>query len=341
MVAMTTQSTARIPLGIADVSASVGYVVGKAGRILALSLTSGEVLAQTEFSATPLTVHKGTVIGWSVIRDQANALHVFAATRKGSVLEPKWREALELPVWVEVDAPEPSALALEATVEGRSIDVTWEAHSSYRGGAPPPSEIENAARHDERHTIRFDLGSGAVLARHTSQSTPSAEQALPDAGTGRRVVAYRFETSWLTQSWRVGTIEAFLAKPDSASRMVLVHRDARDRQYTNEITLTNDPAGEASVTPDGRFIFIQERGARGPAWQVFAADTGDRVSSLPFDPGTESVAVVNDRVVYLVVEHAATTARRSLRCRDLRTGEALWSHLLDEETLRAAPPPPR
>jgi hypothetical protein len=336
---MIEHSALRIPHGIADPEGNVAYVVGPEGLIHCLELGSGEILARTDFPASPLTIDRGTLIGWRPAPGQPNAVRLFAAVRQGNVLRMKWEKTLYLPDWVEVDSLEANRFTLEATIESKLVVVTWEAHSRYRGGAPPPPQVEEAATHEERRTVRLDPETGAAVGQERTEPALSLEeQVLPEVPPTMRIVPYRSGTSWVTQSWRVGSADAFLARTVKEPGIVLVRHDPAGAAGPSEIRLTNDPAAEAAVTPDGRMVFIHEPGGDAPAWHVFSAETGDRITRLPFDPGTEGVAVVNDQVLYLVVKDRGGTRRRSLRSRNLQTGEAMWSFLLSEETLRAPPP---
>jgi hypothetical protein len=336
---MIEHSALKIPHGIADPEENVAYVVGPEGFITCLALESGKSLGRTDFPASPLTIYGGMLIGWRPAPDQPNAVRLFAAARKGKGLHLKWKEALELPGWVEVGSLEPGQFTLGATIEGKRVVATWEAHSRYRGGAPPPAQVEDAASHDERRTVRLDPETGAAVEQERAEPAPSLEeQVLPEMPPTMRIVPYRSGTSWVTRSWRVGSADAFLARTAKEPGIVLVRRDPAGAARGSEIRLTDDPAAEAAVTPDGRMIFVHEPGGDAPAWHVFSAETGDRITRLPFDPGTEGVAVVNDQVLYEVVEDRGGTRRRTLRSRNLQTGEAMWSFLLGEETLRAPPP---
>jgi hypothetical protein len=226
---------------------------------------------------------------------------------------------------------------LEAEIQGGLVVVTWEAHSRYQGGAPPPPQVEEAATRDERRIVRLDRETGAVMGQERAELAPSPEPALPELPPTSRMVPYRSGTSWATQSWRAGSADVFLVRTAEEPGIVLVRRDSGGADGSGEIRLTSDPAAEATLTPDGRLVFIHEPGGDAPAWHVFSTETGEPITRLPFDSGTEGVAVVNDRVLYLVVEDLGTTRRRSLRCRNLHTAEAMWSQLLSEEARKAPP----
>ena len=146
---MIEHSALRIPHGIADPEGNVAYVVGPQGHIHCLDLGNGEVLARTDFPGSPLTIDRGAFIGWRPAPDQPNAVRLFAAVRQGNVLRLKWEETLQLPDWVEIGSLEPNRFTLEAAIQSRLVVVTWEAHSRYRGGAPPPPQVEEAETRGE------------------------------------------------------------------------------------------------------------------------------------------------------------------------------------------------
>lgn len=337
---MVNSSTLQIPCGLADPEREVAYVVGSEGLIHCLDLGSGAVQARTNFAGSPLTIDSGTLIAWTPTHHGPNTIRLLAAVRQGDLLSPKWEQAVQLPQWVEIGSPEPGGFKLEAEIRRPLVVVTWEAHSRYRGGAPPPAQVEEEEKHDERRTIRFDLETGASIGEESAEPASSPEPGLPELPPDKRIVPYRSGASWLTRPWRVGSADVFLARATEEPGIVLIRRYSCGEGGLREIRLTTDPAAAAAVTPDGRFIFIRETGGDPSAWHVFSADSGERVTTLPFDAGTEAVAVVKDWVLYLVVETIGTTLRQSLRCRHLHEGEEMWSHLLSEEARKLPSPPP-
>ena len=337
---MTEHSAAQVPCGYADPEEEVAYIVGPQGRIHLLDLTSGETMARTEFAGTPLTIGDGVLIGWAPAPDQHNAVRLFALVQDGDVLRPKWETELQLPDWVETVSSEPNAFMLQAEIEKERVAVTWGAHARYRGGAPPPPRVEEAATHEERRTLQLDCQTGKLVGKEHVEAAPRPEQALPALTPDRRLVPYFSGTSRLTRPWRAGLAESFLVKTGREPEIVLVRESIGRKAGPVEIRLTEDPAAEAAVTPDGGLIFIHEPAGITPVWHVFSAETGERIASLPFDAGTRGVAVVNERVLYLVVEEHGTVRRWSLRCRNLHTTEAMWSYFLKEDVRSKAPPLP-
>lgn len=334
---MNEQAAVRIPTGLADPAADVAYVVDPEGLIECLDLETGEVLARSEFSGTPLAIDRGALIGWAPAADRPNAVQLFAAVRQNGVLVRRWQQVVELPDWVEVASTEPDRFTLEASIDGAEIVAEWQAQARYEGGAPAPDEVEEAATRDGRRSVRLDRDTGQALGVEEIELAPTEQEALPDLSANQYMVPYRSEASWLTRPWRAGKTEAFLVRTLETPGVMLVRQGGPE---AGEVRISEDPGAIVAVTPEGSLVFVHEPGKGGDTWHVFATETGERVARLPFDPGTEGVSVVNDRVVYLVVERLGATRRRSLRCRNLHSGEAIWSRALGDETLEMAPPPP-
>ena len=336
---MSASSTPRIPCGIVDPEAKIAYVKGRDGRITGIALETGELLARTEFAAMPLAYGEGRLICWSHLPQRPNEVRLHAVVRQGRELIPQWEQTLTLPEWVEVNSPEPDSFQLEVAVDKQRVTAAWEAHSRYRGGAPPPIDVEQAAMRDECHTQHLDLNNGTLIGKALIEPVPTPERMPPKLRPDRRIVPYHAGTSWETQSWRCGAVHACLIKAVDRPGILLLHQDAAGAEA--EIRLTDDPQATAAITLDGGLIFIHEPGETGPVWQVFATATGKHLARLGFDPGTDGIAVIDDRILYVVREDIQGMRRRTLECRGFPSGEAMWSFVLAEEAVKAPPPLPR
>ena len=336
---MSASSTPRIPCGIVDSESKIAYVKGKDGRIAGIALETGKRLAHTDFAAKPLAYSEGRIICWSHLPHRPNEVRLHAVVRQGRDLIPQWEQTLTLPEWVEVNSSEPGSFQLEVAVDEKHVTAAWEAHSRYRGGAPPPIDVEQAALHAERHTLHLDLKDGALIGKARVEPVSPPERIPPKLRPNRQIVPYRAGTSWETQSWRSGAVRACLIKAVDRPGIVLLHEDAMGAEA--EVHLTDDPHAAAAITLDGGLIFIHEPGETPPVCQVFATETGKRLASLDFDPGTEGIAVIGERILYVVREDMPGRRRRKLECRAFPSGKPLWSFVLDEETVKAPPPLPR
>jgi hypothetical protein len=333
---MDSRSTLQIPSGFASSDEDIGYVVGLRGFIYCLNLASGDVLAQTDFSATPLTLYRDMLIGWALEAHGSQMIAIFALVRSENVLWVRWQQPLQLPDWVEVDSIEADAFSIFAEVQDQLLAVTWEARSLYAGGAYPPASVESAAANHERRTIIMEPESGEKTAPPPIPMSPTIEDRALELEPTKRVVPYRSGAGWETRSWRTGSADLLLVREVDAPG-ILLHRLEQDTDASEDIRLSSDPGAIAAVTPDGEHIFIHEPVKAELPWKLFSA-TGERLARLPLEPGAESVAVVNERVLYVVSEESEGLQRKTMRCRELPTGKTLWSFRLSEEALTAPPP---
>jgi hypothetical protein len=336
---MLSSSAHRIPSGIADSESKIAYVQGKDGHIFGLALETGELVASTDFAALPLAYSEGQIICWSHLPHRPNQVRLHAVVRQGRELIPQWEQTLALPEWVDVNSPEPDGFKLEVAVDEKRVTAAWEAHARYRGGAPPPIDVEQAALRAERRTLHLDTKSGALLGKELVDPVPPPEHMPPPPKPNKQIVPYRIGTSWATQPWRSGAARACLIKAMDRPGIVLLREDALGAE--TEVRLADHPETAATVTLDGGMIFIQDPGETGPVWQVFATETGKRLASLDFDPGTDGIAVIDAHILYVRREDIQGMRRRTLECRAFPSGKPLWSFVLDEEIVKAPPPLPR
>ena len=251
---MATSKSVPIPGGIADERAGTVFVEGSNGRILLLELGTGRLLARSDFEATPLSADGTTVVAWRRTEDSPT-VRLSCAGLEGDKLVPRWETPLALPDWVDPDPDDPDSLTLQAARERDSVVVSWTARARYRGGAPPPPEIEAAATHDGGGTIRLDLAKGTVESDERVEAAPRVEEDATPPIPGCRPVPYRSGKAWLTRPLRSGPKEAHLVRRNGEQGIALLTGTGA---ASAETRLSGDANARADVTPDGRTIFIQE-----------------------------------------------------------------------------------
>ncbi len=327
-----------IPRGLADPKGNFGYLVDVQDLIHQLDLESGASLARSSVRGRPLALYDGALIGWAAAPGTSPAIRLFSAARQGDALQMNWETALPLPDWVELGSAEPGRFAITARVEGSRLVVTWEARTQYAGGAPPPAEVTQAQSNSTARTLRLDPGTGAVLSEETVAISLVATPELPQLSPGLFFVPYLQNGIWATQPWGVNGAEHYLVREASQPGILLVRRESPGADGEERMRLSSDPGAEAAVTPDGGLIFIHEPARPEQAWSIFSVRTGEPVTRLPYEVGTEDVAVLGNRVLYLVIEMSGGSRQLTLRCRLLDTGEACWAFPLGVETLGTPPP---
>ena len=325
-----------IPHGVADAETDIAFVAGRDGHVEAIAMGSGEVVARTDFPGTPLAVSGNRVYGWAA-SSRPQSVELFAADLGEGALTVRWRQAIDLPPGVNVASAYAGEFAIDAEPSENDVVFTWEAHARYRGGAGPPPEVAAAARIDEQRTIHVDAEEGTLI-REDSRPAPVVELDAQEL-IAQRLVPYLHTGSWVNQPWQSAGETYVLAKPEKGPGLELRKRDVSPNEPRPVIS--SRPGAEPALTPDGQLLFLHEPDSND--WNVFDVPTGELAAVMEYEHGTESVATVNDRVLFTVVEEVADPPRRRryLRCRGLASGEHLWSHLIGEEEIRGAPPLPR
>jgi hypothetical protein len=336
---MNDLSAIQIPRGLADPHGKFAYVVGPQGLIYRLDLKTGKNQAYTKDPGTPLAIQDEMLIGWAPSQGTSNAVRLFAVVQDGDVLDLVWEQALALPTWVEVGSLEPDRFSLEAEILDEELVVTWQARSRYAGGAPPSPEVEAAETRDASRIVYINPKTGTVLREEHKDSVALTQEPLPDLPANWSIVPYLQGESWATRPWSVNAGNAFLVKTAGEPGILLVRREAGNAARTVETRLTQDPAAVASVTPDGKFVFIHEARNDPASWHVYSGRDGERIAKLPFDPGTQGVSVVGEQVLYLVIQEQGQARPTSLRSRELHTGQEMWSFTIEDGAARTPPKP--
>ncbi len=347
------QEASRIPGGVAEPDGSIGCVEAVGGRIVCLDLATGEQLAWSDAPMRPLLLRNGRLVAWAVSPDRSNVVQPLVGEITTGEFAPRGLEPVELPDWTDPVHDDPGQFTLDATIQGELLVLRWEAHSRYEGGAGPPEFLEEAATNDAGGLVSIDLGSGAVLGAEPCEVSLDPDPALVELVQTFPMMPYKSGASWLNEPWRAGAVEALLLSESAGgeSGLYLRHRDPASRQYGVEHRLSERLDLEAAVTPDGRFVFLNfpetaGKGETGANWHLFSAESGEPLAVLPFEIGTEEVAVAGPRILYLLSEElwdettGTTRLRRKLKARDLEGGEEQWSLLLSEEELAPEMPPP-
>lgn len=328
-----------IPYGVAVDPTNVAFVLVAGGEIAHIDLATGQVLARSDFAGVPLVATKKAMFGWSWNPSSPGVLRLFAACVEGDALRVRWSHQALLPEWVSIESSHTRRFSVHAELDGETVVFVWEAHARYEGGAPPPQEVEMAAVHDERRIVRLAAESGGLIEEESVDATPLAEAQTVDPTT-ERLVPYRRNRGWVNDAWHYGDANALMiSRPVSGSGLVLRRASASVGDDEAEVVRLSDrAAADVVVSGDGSTVFVHEPSSK--HYRAFDVVEGNLVARLPWEAGTDDAAVVGDRVVYSVVEDSAGLRRRFLRARDLTTGQTVFTHLVSEEAIRPAPPPP-
>ena len=132
------------PDGVASADGSVGFLELRTGGVMALELDSGNELWTASLDARPRLALTAELIVQDRGRSQGNVLQLAILNVRRGVVD-RDLDPVVLPEWVSVSDPEQS-FHVDFAAEGEVLVISWRAESRYKGGAPPPPEIEARAR---------------------------------------------------------------------------------------------------------------------------------------------------------------------------------------------------
>jgi hypothetical protein len=305
-----------LPGGVADPTGRTGFLINPQGGIDAVDLVSGDLLWSTTDARRPLLVHADRLIALAVDGDTAR-IRIFDHTQRGTRrLE---SEPLELPLWALAGDTVGRSVSIRARMVKGELRLSWDAHSL----------------RDGQHTgaVAVDTANGKVTARPVE--------------TSAKARTFERELQMLAVRWQgiVGNeFRALVLEEEKGRQTFVLHSwdlTTGKANATNELL-----TGRRLMflpTVDDRYLCLRD-GSAGPeavgdSWSVFAVDTGELVSRVPFAAGTQSVALLGPRVFFLIsgpIRGPITRSfqlPRSLRAVDVKTGKTLWERPVEGKSV--------
>jgi outer membrane protein assembly factor BamB len=294
-----------LPGGIADPAGRNGFIANAAGGIVAVDLRDGKVLWQSTAIRHPIVITGERLYASALTPTGQLCVVGLDATRNGDVVFRS--DAIVLPA----DTAS-RVLTLRWTTGKDHLRILWETAGSSHptGGAI------------------VDLRTGHVQPlTNAADSTPKAPAALEkrvvrwegvvgdtykalvleDTAVGQQLVLY---------GWNSATGQPLPPKPLLQGKRLLVRATLNGQHLCLR---------DALPSPDQK---LERHGHH--AWSIFDASTGNLVAHLPYEPGTQAIAVIGLRAYYLVAGGVPGSvgqpfvSPRVLRALDLTTGATIW-----------------
>lgn len=329
------------PGGIADPAAKTAYVVNTAGGIDAIDLDKGETLWDTKDPAKPLAVAGKKLIVQVAVAGKANAVRlvVLDTAAKGKKLSES--DPVSFPDWVSIGGGYGRSFTSSARVEDGALLLTWDARAWYAGGAPPPPEVEKAARKHETGVAKVSLESGKVemLAADKAPAGPKLPKELEKVASRQ----YWTGSDWQTKPLIAGKVVSALDVKDQGGDkavMSLKRWDLATGKEEETVKLLEGKSLWPQVSGDGRHVFVhqalvkEQLPAGDYAWWVFDLETGKEVAKLPYEGALAEPVVIGSRLYYLVsgprkIGPMPMVQPRSVKAVDLKTGKVAWEHAIE------------
>jgi hypothetical protein len=332
-----------LPCGIADPAGRTGFFASAAGGLEAIDLKTGEVLWETAEAQRPLLVWGTRLLAQAGVQRNRLRVLVFDLADNGHcVLE---SDPVVLPEWVvTADAPGRSFDA-HWKLDGNQLVLAWEATAWYAAVARPTSQQQVAARKHAMGMARIDLDTGRV------EQGP-AERAAAEPPAGPLQALEKKSVRW---QGRVGSrhCAAILEDRDGQQTLVLRSWDQATGREAQPRELLRGKRLLLQATLDGSFFLLRDAGSAPDEkglgkdrtdqhWTLISPELGGEVGRLPYEPGTQAVAVLGRRAYYCVAGPVRghidrpLVQPRTLKAYDLTAGKTVWERPVAARLL--APP---
>jgi hypothetical protein len=319
------------PYGVADENEQIGCLANKQSGLDALHLKTGEWLWHTDQAFEPLIMVNNLLAAKCQTAVDANQLQIIFLDINHPQADALLSERLIFPQWVEVQS---SDFECKIYVENKELIVVWEAHTFYKGGAPPGKLILQQASKDAEGVARIDMETGKVsmLAKTEAVAGKKAEVFEPVIS-----LPYKKGFSWYSAPWTVGDQTFALLSDDTPQQITFlkVWQAATGKQILEE-EIVKGGVFNFHVTRDGKYLFAQSADMENPSslpepeWQIFSLQPLKRLATLRLEPEFDLPAIINSHLYYLSqdsdngLEDNFAIRRETIKARDLDSGKLLW-----------------
>src|SRR5262249_44775360 len=139
-----------------------------------LALQTGRLRWQTSAAQRPLLIHDNRLFAAELVPGQANVLRVRSLDLEDPQQSPRPTSDIVFAPWVDVADGE--AFTFDVYGAEEEVVLQWRARRRYRGGAPPPAEIQQALPRELVGTARLHIDAGVI--KMTNNETPRQAAAL-------------------------------------------------------------------------------------------------------------------------------------------------------------------
>jgi hypothetical protein len=313
-----------LPCGVTDPGGRTGFFANAKGGIDAVDLASGDLLWDLDGAKWPALAEGDRLFAWAPVN--GNGLRVLALDRTQAGRRLLESEPVFFPDWVSVEEAPGRSFSARWRLEKGALVLDWEARAWFVGAHATP-QAEADARRFADGRVRIDVETGK--AESASAEKPAEPPPLPRE-LEKAVVRWQGEAGG-------GRAALVLERADGREKLTLWSWDVGSVHAPRELLA----GGRLLALPtlDGRLLCLRDAAA-GPdptapndslqgGWSLFPLD-GGRPTRAPYEPGTESVAVVGGRAFCLVAGplHGPLdrpfVRPRAVKAFDLQTGKPLW-----------------
>jgi hypothetical protein len=318
-----------LPGGLADPAGRAGFVASAAGGIEALDLQTGEVLWESIEAQRPLLLVGSRLIAQAGTKRNRFRILVYETQTGECVLE---SDPVVLPPWVVTGSASGRSFDARWRLERNQLVCTWEAKAWNAGIAHLPAEQSAAARKHAAGVARIDLDTGRVESGPAEKTEPEPPP-RPLKELENRAV--RWQGS-------IGPFTCAVVIEESPSGQSLVLRmwDPASGKALEPRELLRGKRLLVQTTLEGKYLCLRD-GGNGPDqqggrsireqfWTLLSLDPTAKSAKVPYETGTQAMAVVGPRLFYAVSGPVQGAINRSmvepriLKAVSLESGKVLW-----------------
>ncbi len=316
---------------IVDAARSVLYMMNAAGRIDALDLSTGEVIATSDRKAKPLLLYDDTLLVQAELKDQVEALSLVGLTIKD--LKLKFASDLSLPSQVRT-----GYFYLSARIDGDEIIVLWRSIQRRMSAIPTGKPA-----HVSAGFARFDPVTGRIIA--TGDGEPSG----PGSAKGEVPVTVQklVDEGALASPlcWVDNLIAALQYVEENGGKRATLRRWIKNTgEGLPTVPLFGDEFTFRNFSRDCRDL-LASKVNHGGVWHIYSVISGRQIGEIHNSlPGPEFF-VSGGKLIYLSPALGEKIAGRlridppRLVAMDLGSGKELWARAVGE-TGYVGPLPP-
>jgi hypothetical protein len=334
-----------IPLGVSDPEGRVGAVSQSHTDIDLINLATGDLLCPVPEIGSPLMIDGPHLICWQTQSD-GHQLRLSRMNLPPSEAAIEWSPPFEFPEWLAQQRSADADFAVKFGRQGNAYVMFWKARRHYRGGAPPPPQLQiEIERQEAFERIDFDVRTLAVLRRSEedgfaddrARSRRGADLARHAGGFVYRQAGQLYNAPWVTPKGE-RYLRSFGAPEANAQRLSIVHADVPDGHPVASIDAHELHQAVPELSLDGQHLAVVEREEGAAVRRIYSSLNGELIVSLPYREGFGSFRVIGCRLLYLEEKSVDTsrlviTVARILYAVDTDGGKPLWSYELESLTI--------
>ena len=319
------QTPVFIPLGVADPKGTTGYVFIHPGTLRAISLDLGKILWSRVSVSKPLIVYKDLLVGLRLLSADTNSFQIdlMESNENGTITLSS--EIIRFPGWVNTDEKS-NSFSMDVFLNGDHLILKWKARQLYRGGAPPPSHIEQLNSKQDQGIFQVDLINGKVKPLSNEIRNNLSMEGLTDPGNNLSVIS-----TWENMNYYYALLSGV---SEENVTYYLMSWDHSFKALHSPAFLTEGKAVVPYLSKDKNYLFFHQEKVSDENdywfWSIFSACTAKQEGKVSIQQRAQYPCMINSRLIYLLDLQKGPEIETLLKCMDINENKLLWELQISE-----------